>query len=318
MQPSEECKAMNEWDAYYEEATKRNIGLVSREEQSRLRRSCVAIAGMGGGGGLALTTLIRMGIGRFHIADYDTFSVANTNRQVGAMSSTMDRAKVAVMAAMAEDIQPASQVRTFPSGIGLHNIDDFLEGVDIVVDSLDIFAQPARKLLYERARAKGIPVVFSAPPGFSATIGVCTPDGMSFEDYFDLREGMTPFQIMAAFIVGLTPVGTHWSYSDMSCVEPGEQAAPSSAAALTLMTGILATEVLVILLRRRKPMALPRYAQFDPYKGVYRTGRLRWGNRGPLQRLKRWWIERKFREHAATYNRAGFEPLPTADDADTD
>jgi len=33
MQPSEECNAMNEWDAYYEEATKRNIGLVSREEQ---------------------------------------------------------------------------------------------------------------------------------------------------------------------------------------------------------------------------------------------------------------------------------------------
>lgn len=306
---------MGEWDDYYDQATQRNIGLVTRDEQSRLRQARIAIAGMGGGGGLALTTLVRMGVGNFHIADFDTFSIANTNRQAGAMSSTIGQPKVEVMAAMARDIQPAVQLASFSTGIGLHNIDAFLDGVDVAVDSLDIFAQPARRLLYARARAKGIPVVFSAPPGFSATIGVCVPEGMSFEAYFDLRDDMTPFQIMAAFIVGLTPAGTHWSYSDMSRVEPGEQAAPSSAAALTLMTGVLATEVLVILLKRRAPMALPRYAQFDPYKGIYRRGKLRWGNRGPIQRLKRWLVERKFRQFEAKYNAAGFEPLPSADNA---
>lgn len=304
---------MTNLNEYYESATKRNIGIVSRDEQSRLRDARVAIVGMGGGGGLALTTLVRMGIGHFNIADFDQFSVVNTNRQAGAMQSTVGRPKVEVMAAMAKDIQPAVEVRQFPTGLGQHSVDDFLQGVNLVVDSLDIFAQPARKLLYAEARRRGIPVLFSAPPGFSATLSVFMPDSMSFEDYFDIREGMTPFQIMAAFIVGIAPAGTHWSYTDMTRVEPGAQAAPSSAAALTLMTGVLATEALVILLGRRPPLATPRYAQFDAYKGVYKKGQLRWGNRGPLQRLKRWLIERKFQAQAAEYNRAGFEPLPTGE-----
>ncbi len=302
-------------NTYYQTATKRNIGVVSREEQERLRRSRVAIVGMGGGGGIDLITLVRMGIGRFHIADFDTFDVVNINRQAGAMQSTIGRPKVEVMAEMAQDIHPGVEIGKFPGGIGEHNIDEFLQDVDLVIDALDVFALPARMLLYGAARRKGIPVLFGVPPGLSATLCVFMPDGPSFEEYFDIRPGMTPFQIMAAFIVGLTPAGTHWSYTDLSRVEPSSQAAPSCAAAMAMLAGLLATEALVILLQRRAPMAIPAFAQFDAYKGVYKRGRLRWGNRGPLQRLKRWLVARKFRSQAGEFNHAGFEPLPTQDQA---
>lgn len=43
-------------DEYYALATSRNLGIVSREEQDTLRRSRVAIVGMGGAGGIYLTT----------------------------------------------------------------------------------------------------------------------------------------------------------------------------------------------------------------------------------------------------------------------
>ncbi len=39
---------------------------------------------MGGVGGVHLMTLARLGIGKFTIADPDTFELANFNRQYGA------------------------------------------------------------------------------------------------------------------------------------------------------------------------------------------------------------------------------------------
>lgn len=298
-------------DQYYALATKRNLGIVSPEEQQKLRNARVAILGMGGGGGIYLTTLTRMGIGHFNIADFDAFSVVNTNRQAGAMQSTIGRPKTEVMAEIARDIHPGVEIKRFDHGIGEHNVEEFLRDVDIVLDAVDVFAQPARLLLYQTARRLGKPVLFSAPLGLSATLGGFMPDGMTFEDYFDIREGMSPFEIMIAFLVGLAPAGTHLKYMDLSRVEPSEQAGPSSAAAISMMAGVVGTEVLVILLNRRAPVAAPLYTQFDPYLGVYKRGRLRWGNRGPLQRLKRWLVARKFNALTHKFNDAGFEPVPT-------
>ena len=297
-------------DEYYQSATQRNIGIVSRDEQDKLRQSRVAIVGMGGGGGIYLTTLVRMGIGHFHIADFDTFSVANVNRQAGAMSSTVDRPKVQVMAEIARDIHPGVQVQTFDAGLSAHNVEEFLRGVDLVVDAIDVFAQPARLLLYQSARRLGLPVLFGAPLGLSATLGGFAPDGMRFEDYFDIREGMKPFDIMMRFVVGIAPKGRHWTYMDSSHVAPEDQTGPSSAAALSLVAGLVCTEALVALLKRRPLTVAPEFLQFDPYLGRFWRGRLRWGNRGPLQRLKLWFAGKKFAALAEDFNQAGFQRIP--------
>ena len=300
-------------DEYYQTATKRNIGIVSRDEQDKLRQARVAIVGMGGGGGIYLTTLVRMGVGHFHIADFDTFSVANVNRQAGAMSSTIDRPKAQVMAEMARDIHPGVDIQPFDSGLGPHNVEEFLGGVDLVLDAIDVFAQPARLLLYQSARRLGIPVLFGAPLGLSATLGGFAPDGMRFEDYFDIREDMQPFDIMMRFIVGIAPKGRHWTYMDSSHVAPEDQTGPSSAAAISLVAGLVCTEALVAILKRRPLTVAPKFLQFDPYLGRYWRGRLRWGNRGPMQRLKLWLAAKKFGPLAQEFNKAGFQRLPTND-----
>ena len=49
--------------ARYEEMTQRNIGILSCEQQGKLRQSTVAIAGVGGVGGLTAERLVRLGIG---------------------------------------------------------------------------------------------------------------------------------------------------------------------------------------------------------------------------------------------------------------
>mgnify|MGYP000373652428 FL=1 len=281
---------------FYAEATKRNIGLVSPEEQEKLRNSRVAVAGLGGVGGIHFLTLVRMGVGKFNIADLDEFSVANINRQVGANSRTADRPKVEVMAEMAREIHPDVEIEVFPNGVQPDNVDAFLGNVDAVVDSIDFFSMPPRLLLYRKARELGKPVVFSAPIGFTGTLHVFTRDSMSFEDYYDISDDMSLYDQLVAFAVGLTPAATHRAYMDMRRVDLSSGAAPSMASACDISAGLLTTEMLVILLDRRPPQAAPHYVQFDAYRCIYKSGKLRWGNRGPLQRLKRWVIARQFRD----------------------
>ena len=103
-------------------------------ELAILRGKRVAIAGMGGVGGGHLLTLARLGIGTFNIADFDTFELANFNRQAGAAISSLGRSKVQMLADMACDINPELSIRQFSEGITLSNLDDFLKDVDIYVD----------------------------------------------------------------------------------------------------------------------------------------------------------------------------------------
>ena len=88
----------------YDEAFSRNIGWVTSAEQQQLRTKRVAIAGLGGVGGVHLLTLARLGVGAFNIADFDTFDLANFNRQAGALMSTLGRTKTSVMEQMGKDV----------------------------------------------------------------------------------------------------------------------------------------------------------------------------------------------------------------------
>ena len=59
----------------YGEAFSRNIGWLASFEQEILRHKRIAIAGLGGVGGIHLLTLCRLGIGKFNIADFDEFAI---------------------------------------------------------------------------------------------------------------------------------------------------------------------------------------------------------------------------------------------------
>lgn len=292
-------------EQYYNTAVSRNLGIVSSDEQVQLRDSRVAVAGLGGVGGIHLLTLVRMGIGAFNIADLDDFSEVNANRQVGATSSTAGRKKTTVMAEMAKDIHPSVNLNVFDNGVQPENAEEFLGEVDAVVDSIDFFQMKARRLLYKTARRLGKTVVFSAPIGFSGTLHVFTPDSMSFDEYFDINDSMTRFDQLVAFAVGLCPRGTHWKYMDINKVNLASHYGPSISSACDISAGLLTTEILSVLLQRRPPKAVPHYVQFDPYRRIYRKGYLPLGNRGPLQRLKRWYVANRFRDQAAAFEKDG-------------
>ncbi|NML14224.1 ThiF family adenylyltransferase [Azohydromonas caseinilytica] len=269
----------------YENAFSRNIGWVTRSEQAALRGKRVAIAGMGGVGGVHLLTLARLGIGSFHIADFDVFDVVNFNRQVGATVSSLQRPKAEVLKAMALDINPALDIQVFGQGVNSDNIGDFLGGIDLYIDGLDFFAFSARQMVFAACREKNIPACTAAPLGMGSAVLNFTPGGMSFEDYFGWGAHDEDEKALR-FLVGLAPAGLHSRYLvDPTALNLAERRGPSTIIGCQLAAGMAATEALKILLGRGKVWAAPHGLHFDAYLGRFvRTWRPG-GHRHPLQRL---------------------------------
>jgi len=277
----------------YKSAFSRNLGLVSPEEQTVLQKSCVAIAGMGAVGSAHLTTLSRMGIGCFRIADFDSYEIHNINRQTGAMTSTLGQPKVDIMAKLTWDINPTATVECYPEGIFNQNVERFLEGADVAIDGLDFTAIDARELFYATASRMGIPVVAAGPVGCSAASLVFLPGKMSWHDYFAMDLAKSDFERYILFIVGTAPAGLHRGYIDRKYVDLAAKRGPSLSLAVQLCTGIAAGETLKLLLKRGKILPAPYFQQFDVYRCRHVIGKLRWGNRGPLQRLKCWFAKKQ-------------------------
>ena len=268
----------------YDHAFSRNLGWLTAQEQQALRRKRIAIAGLGGVGGSHLLTLTRLGIGRFHLAEFDHFDLANFNRQAGASMSTLGASKLDVMARLARDIDPQLEIVPFAAGVTRDNVDAFLDGVDVFVDGLDFFAFEARELVFGACYARGIPAVTVAPLGMGAALLNFLPGEMSFADYFGFArcaEAERPLR----FLLGLAPAMLHRRYlADPSFVDLRGGRGPSTPMACELCAGVAATETLKLLLSRGRVVAAPRGVHFDAYRNkVVHTWRP-WGWRNPLQR----------------------------------
>ncbi|NRA84907.1 MAG: ThiF family adenylyltransferase [Gammaproteobacteria bacterium] len=269
----------------YDKAFSRNIGWVTEAEQQQLRQAKVAIAGAGGVGGVHLLTLSRLGIGNFHIADFDTFEIHNFNRQSGAFMSTIDQEKVRVMERMALDINPEMSIKSFDQGVNADNVDLFLQDVDIYVDSLDFFALEARKLVFQRCYENNIPVITAAPLGMGCAFLCFMPGKMSYEQYFRF-EGKSEQDQYIQFLIGLSPAMLQRGYLvDKSKVDFHAKKGPSTPMAVQMCAGIAGTYVLKILLQRGKLIVAPHGLHFDAYRNKFSKTYRPFGNDGLFARL---------------------------------
>lgn len=284
---------------YREAAFSRNIGLFSPGEQERLAQARVAIPGMGGVGGVHLINLVRTGIGRFKLADFDQYEPVNVNRQFGAKVPSFGRPKLEIMIEEAHSINPFLDIAPYPAGLTPDNMEAFLTGVDVVLDGLDFFQFEIRRALFNKARAMGVPVITAGPLGFSSALLVFTAQGMGFDDYFDVGRDMPEEQKYLRFAMGLAPRPTHIGYMDLSRVDLKGGKGPSLNIACLLCASLAATEAVRIILGKPGLKPAPCFMQFDPFLQVLRKGRLARGNRSVSQRAKRWYVQHVLLKAAA-------------------
>lgn len=269
----------------YETAFSRNLGWVTEAEQQLLSARRIAIAGLGGVGGSHLLSLARLGVGSFHVADMDIFELANFNRQVGATIPNLGRAKADVLTEMAAAINPELDIKTFPEGVALNNLDEFLAGVDLYVDGLDFFALDIRQAVFAACADKGIPAITAAPLGMGVALLCFMPGKMTFEQYFRMT-GLSENEQLLHFLLGLSPAMLQSAYLvDDNRVDLAAHKGPSTNMACELCAGVAATHALKVLLNRGEILAAPYGLHFDAYRNCLKTTWRPWGNANPIQKL---------------------------------
>ena len=142
----------------------RTEALIGADGLEILKRSKVAVFGVGGVGGYVCEALARSGVGELHLIDKDTVSETNINRQPAALHSTVGQYKTEVMAKRIADINPKCSVREFRIFYLPENADEFdLGGYDFIVDAIDTVS--AKIELAVRSKQCGVPLIASMGTG---------------------------------------------------------------------------------------------------------------------------------------------------------
>ncbi len=126
----------------------------------RLMNSFVIVFGLGGVGSFTAESLVRSGIGRLRIVDFDDVCVTNVNRQLHAMKGHIGKPKATLMAERLRRINPKAEIEAVKQFYQADCSDEMLAGEpDFVVDAIDQFT--AKCHLIATCRARGIPLVSS-------------------------------------------------------------------------------------------------------------------------------------------------------------
>ena len=138
--------------------------LLGDDAMEALRRSRVAVFGVGGVGGYVVEALARSGVGALDLIDNDVVALTNLNRQIIATHDTLGRAKVDVARERVLAIDPACAVRTYQTFFLPETADAFdFSAYDYVVDAIDTVA--GKLTIIERARSAGTPVISALGTG---------------------------------------------------------------------------------------------------------------------------------------------------------
>ncbi len=131
------------------ERFKRNLYAFGPEGVKKLKDASVCVLGIGGVGSFAVEALARSGVGTLILVDKDVIDVTNINRQIHALSTTVGREKVEVMAERIKLINPdckviAKKMFYLPSTkeeLFEHSFDFLIDACDTVTAKIDVITE---------------------------------------------------------------------------------------------------------------------------------------------------------------------------------
>ncbi len=139
--------------------------LLGKEKLERLNSAHVLVVGLGGVGAYAAEMICRAGVGRMTVADSDTVSESNINRQLIALHSTVGKSKAALIADRLRDINPEIELTVVEEYIRDEMTYRLLDAAkyDYIVDAIDTLSPKAA--LIKGALDRGIPIVSAMGSG---------------------------------------------------------------------------------------------------------------------------------------------------------
>jgi molybdopterin/thiamine biosynthesis adenylyltransferase len=146
---------------------------LGRKGQEKLRRSKVAVVGLGGLGSVSSLYLALAGVEHLRLIDQDTVELRNLHRQILYDMSDLRYPKVEAAAERIKQANPSVKVEPVAENLRESNVDDLVRGVDCIVDGLD--NMQTRYILNRASVRHEIPYVFGAAIGVEGNLSVFSP-----------------------------------------------------------------------------------------------------------------------------------------------
>src|SRR6201999_1051722 len=102
--------------------------------QAKLKSARVLVVGAGGLGSPVILYLAAAGVGAIGIADFDTVSLSNLQRQIAHRTSDVGRAKTDSARDAAQAVNPNVSIRTHDEKLTARNVAEIIGAYDIVAD----------------------------------------------------------------------------------------------------------------------------------------------------------------------------------------
>lgn len=142
----------------------REKNLIGEENFNKLKESNVIVFGVGGVGGFVVESLVRGGIGKITVVDFDSIDITNINRQIIANDKTIGKNKVQVIVERMKEINPDLIIRGIKEKYSHETRDLFFdEDYNYIVDAIDIVT--SKLDLVEMAKEKNISIISSMGTG---------------------------------------------------------------------------------------------------------------------------------------------------------
>lgn len=162
------------------ERYERNIGILTEEENERLRGAKVCVAGCGGLGGYIIEELARLGIGHITAIDGDVFCESNLNRQLFSTENRLGHSKAETAARRIKEVNSDVELRPVDCFLTAENAGSLITPeYDVVLDALDNIS--SRRILEEHCRRCRVPLVHGAIAGWHGQVGIIMPGESVFE-----------------------------------------------------------------------------------------------------------------------------------------
>jgi len=138
--------------------------LLGKEGIEKLKNSKVAVFGIGGVGSFACEALVRSGLGKIILVDYDIIDISNINRQIHATSKTVGLPKVLVMKERLLDINPELNIEVYQEKYNDETREKLIStDYDYVIDAIDMVSSKIDLIV--TCKEKNIPIISSMGAG---------------------------------------------------------------------------------------------------------------------------------------------------------
>lgn len=136
----------------------RTLEIIEQELLNKIKKQKILLVGVGGVGGFAFESLVRLGFQNITIIDSDKIEESNLNRQIISTRNTLGSKKVDVAKNRGYSINPDLNMITYDIFLNKDNIDSiFNEPFDYIIDACDTIT--TKVLLIKKAKEKSIKII---------------------------------------------------------------------------------------------------------------------------------------------------------------